>query len=68
MVRYTNIVASQLPERRLIETSTVCANSYPVGPLRDPGRPFLITGPLKSASHGLIEGPFWAIKVPRCMT
>ena len=32
---------------------------YLIGPLRDPGRPFTIMGPLKLASQGPFEGLFW---------
>ena len=38
--------------------------STPIEPLRDPGRPFFITGSLKSASQGPFEGPFWAQEGP----
>ena len=37
---------------------------YQIGPWRDPERHFLIKGPLKSASSGPFEGPFWAQEGP----
>ena len=37
---------------------------YLIGPLRDPGRPFTIMGPLKLASLCPFEGAFGGHKVP----